>query len=214
MSTTGFPGTQMLHSANGQRSLESGRYNFAQADTLSSRLEAFGNRKPSDNSPLNRGPISPPPLRRQPDAAPAQSNLASLFSTSFGGVTTPSMPEGSSTRDVSIETNVNMPRQTTPPPPSSRLPPDSRAINGVTPKAQTNSNINWTASDIVGQLNSYRKDVKEGHARLTGYILESTKATERRTQHGADLFANIQSPLSSEKGSTTMRIKSKVTSFP
>ena len=62
---------------------------------------------------------------------------------------------------------------------------------------------------IIGQLSNCRQDISEGHSRLTGFILESTKAPDRRIQHGTDLFAKCLIPSVPEKKGSTMRIKSK-----
>lgn len=218
MSTTGWSDMHILRDINGQLPLESDRPEFVGAAALSSRLEAFGNRRPSHRqSNFGRAAISPPPLRRQPDAAPDHSHRTQPLPTSFGRDSASSALHGvcdNSLGDDFSETALSMARHTTPPlppPPSSHLSSEAPAINGTTPKAQTDSIADWTIPKIISQLNTCRQDVKEGHAKLTGYILESTKVTERRIRHGRDLFANVRTPVLTEKKSTTMRIKSKVT---
>ncbi|KAK9437639.1 enhancer of zeste 2 isoform a [Metarhizium brunneum] len=216
MSTTGWSDMHILRDINGQLPLESDHPEFVGAAALSSRLEAFGNRRPSHRqSNFGRAAISPPPLRRQPDAAPGHSHRTQPLPTSFGRDPASSALNGvcdNPLGDDFLETALSMARHTTPPlppPPSSHLSSEAPAINGTTPKAQTDSIADWTIPKIISQLNTCRQDVKEGHAKLTGYILESTKVTERRIRHGRDLFANVRTPVLTEKKSTTMRIKSK-----
>lgn len=216
MSTNGHPGAQTIHTINGELPLDLGRYELAQAATLSSRLEAFGNRRHSDYPAVSRGPISPPPLRR--DSFASVDRIERFATLNSGGASVPSLLNGAHGNPppaAALDTGVNMPRQTTPSPPSPPLshPGPDAATNGTTPKAQTDSIVQWTLPQIITQLNTYRQDIKEGHVQLTKYILESTKATERRVRHGADLFASLKAPLGTEKNATTMRIKSKVHTF-
>ncbi|KHN96788.1 SET domain protein [Metarhizium album ARSEF 1941] len=203
MSTTGSPDTHTHPDVNGQ---------------LTSRLQAFGVRKPTSrhHSPFGRAttPISPLPLRRQLDAAPGLSGRKSSLPASLATESSLFALHGVHDTHLghdSLGSGFTMARQTTPPPPlpPSRLGSEAPAINGTTPKAQTDSNAEWTIPKIIDQLNAYRQDVKDGHAKLTGYILESTKVAEQRIHHGRDLFANIRTPVFTEKKSTTMRIKSK-----
>ncbi|ENH61360.1 Histone-lysine N-methyltransferase EZH2 [Fusarium oxysporum f. sp. cubense race 1] len=58
-------------------------------------------------------------------------------------------------------------------------------------------------------LTQFRQDIKDGHSRMTSYIIESTKPNERRVLTGKNLFAGLTNkPVPSKKGET-MRIKSK-----
>ncbi|OAA46864.1 SET domain protein [Metarhizium rileyi] len=201
------------HDINGQLPCESEPLQSLETATLSSRLEAFGNRKPSEHSTFGRVLTSLPPLRRQPD--PAHSYLhriQSISTSSSGGEATPFPFDGvydTTMRDDSMETGLSMTRHTTPPPVPSHRGSEAPAINGTTPNAQRDPTFEWTTPGIINWLNTCRRDVKEGHARLTGYILESTKVADRRIHHGKDLFANVRASVYPEKKSTTMRIKFK-----
>lgn len=63
---------------------------------------------------------------------------------------------------------------------------------------------------MVNRLDHYRRDIRDDHSLLTGFILESCKATERRVHQGPDLFAGVQMPAVPEEKGMTMRIKFKV----
>lgn len=93
---------------------------------------------------------------------------------------------------------------------SAAVPHQPLASSGTTPKAQTESNIEWTVEKIIVLLTIHQGEIKDNHVKLTGYTLESTKASERRIRHGPDLFANIGMPRSEKTSSNTMRIKFKV----
>ncbi|RDA93553.1 hypothetical protein CP533_3988 [Ophiocordyceps camponoti-saundersi (nom. inval.)] len=71
------------------------------------------------------------------------------------------------------------------------------------------SRDDWTVTEIAEQLSGFRQEVRENHAQLVAYIIESTKPTERRIHHGADLFASVKSVSVPEKRATTTRFKFK-----
>lgn len=77
-------------------------------------------------------------------------------------------------------------------------------------KYQTPRKPEWDVAAIAQKLNHFRQDIKDGHNRMTSYIIESTKPKERRVLTGSSLFASLTSnPVPAKKGET-MRIKSKV----
>ncbi|KAF5019557.1 hypothetical protein F66182_8430 [Fusarium sp. NRRL 66182] len=79
----------------------------------------------------------------------------------------------------------------------------------MSPKFQTPRKPEWDVAAIARKLTEFRQDIKDGHNRMTSYIIESTKPTERRVLTGNNLFASLSSkPVPSKKGET-MRIKSK-----
>lgn len=212
MSTSGSPDTHIQNNINGQLSAEAQRYELAQAATLSSRLEAFGSRKPSDHSIVSHASVSSPPNKKKKRRVDVDLDVdlsLALRPQNPSDViyfNRPAPPE----RLLFLDLEVDMPEHTTPPPPPSNLASKAPATNGTTPKAQTESNVEWTVEETISRLDACRQDVKRGHAQLTGYILESTKATEHRVRHGKDLFANIRTPVMTEKGTNTIRIRSKV----
>ncbi|KAG5927918.1 hypothetical protein E4U42_001560 [Claviceps africana] len=106
------------------------------------------------------------------------------------------------------------PAATTPDAPSQVAMPsapasDTAAIDGTTPEAQTAVGIEWTMDNIVARLQAGRRDIRERHSRLTGYIIESTKPVDRRVHTGPDLFANVRSSPVAENKGVTMRVKFK-----
>lgn len=76
--------------------------------------------------------------------------------------------------------------------------------------------MEWTVDEVANRLKTYRQDVRDGHAQLTAYIIESTEATERRVFHGDDLFSGVNITAVPKKEGTTMRMKFKVSciTFP
>ncbi|RDA89116.1 hypothetical protein CP532_2272 [Ophiocordyceps camponoti-leonardi (nom. inval.)] len=73
----------------------------------------------------------------------------------------------------------------------------------------SDSRDEWTVPEIAEQLGRFRQEVRENHAQLVSYIIESTKPIERRVPHGADLFAAVKSASVPEKKASTMRFKFK-----
>ncbi|PFH60547.1 hypothetical protein XA68_10790 [Ophiocordyceps unilateralis] len=67
----------------------------------------------------------------------------------------------------------------------------------------------WTVPEIAEQLGRFRQEVRHNHSQFVAYIIESTRPTERRIHHGADLFASVKSAPVPEKNATTMRFKFK-----
>jgi hypothetical protein len=89
-------------------------------------------------------------------------------------------------------------------------PKATKNAKAISPKYQTQRKPEWDISRIVQALTTFRQDIKDGHARMTSYIIESTKATERRVLTGNDLFAGLSSNPASSDEAETMRIKFKV----
>ncbi|EGU73694.1 hypothetical protein FOXB_15795 [Fusarium oxysporum f. sp. conglutinans Fo5176] len=67
----------------------------------------------------------------------------------------------------------------------------------------------WDVYRIVQALTIFCQDIKDGHARMTSYIIESTKPMERRVLTGKDLFAGLSSKPALADEVDTMRIKFK-----
>lgn len=205
-SAAGNTRASRLHDMNGGLPPRFDRQAYDSA-SFTSRLEAFGNRTLSDESTYIRNP---------PEAA--GDRIAQFATFQANDVATQGSLCGAhdSLQQAAINPtpDFSMPRPGTPPPRSpvpkqqSGLP----ALNNITPKGQTGSNVEWTLDEVKTRLSSYWQDVRDGHSQLTGYILETTKATDRRVHRGVDLFANVQIPSVPEKKGTTMRVKSKVKS--
>lgn len=68
----------------------------------------------------------------------------------------------------------------------------------------------WTVTAVADRLTTLRQDIRNGHAQLAAFMIESTHATERRVHQGKDLFANIAPPQVAEQGADTVKIKFKV----
>ncbi|KAH7200620.1 hypothetical protein BFJ68_g17061 [Fusarium oxysporum] len=51
----------------------------------------------------------------------------------------------------------------------------------ISPEYHTPRKPEWDVSRIVQALTTFRQDIKDGHARMTSYIIESTKPVERQT---------------------------------
>ncbi|KAJ3455578.1 hypothetical protein MRS44_017060 [Fusarium solani] len=88
-------------------------------------------------------------------------------------------------------------------------PKATKNAKAISPKYQTLRKPEWDISRIVQALTTFRQDIKDGHARMTSYIIKSTKATERRVLTGNDLFAGLSSNPASSDEAETMRIKFK-----
>ncbi|KAF4446266.1 hypothetical protein F53441_10068 [Fusarium austroafricanum] len=79
----------------------------------------------------------------------------------------------------------------------------------ASPKYQTPRKPEWDVAAIAQNLAQFRQDIKDGHSRMTSYIIESTKPNEHRVLTGNNLFAGLtHKPVPAKKGET-MRIKSK-----
>ncbi|KAJ4237198.1 hypothetical protein NW759_000319 [Fusarium solani] len=166
-----------------------------------------------------RRPISPPQLKR-----PVVANTSQGGNTSFEPArsvpavarpapkTTSTSPSVDNATDMARLSGVGPtnppPRQVTPPL-ERHSPKQSQQTKATPPKYQTPRKPEWDVAGIARTLTTFRQDIKDGHARMTSYIIESTKATERRVHTGNDLFAGLASkPVPAQKGET-MRIRFK-----
>ncbi|POR32761.1 Histone-lysine N-methyltransferase EZH2 [Tolypocladium paradoxum] len=176
--------------------------------SLVSRLEAFGSRRATGHSAASRGPISPPPFRRPSGVSnegdpPVYSSRASPESDMVDRVS-----ERSHLSRTGVEADMFRPGTPTPTS-AAQCHWGRRVVSDGTPTGQADSDIEWTVPEIADQLVQFRQDVRDGHSQLTAYILESTKATERRVHNGTDLFAGINIGSVPDIKGTTMRVKFK-----
>ncbi|PNY29628.1 Histone-lysine N-methyltransferase EZH2 [Tolypocladium capitatum] len=176
--------------------------------SLASRLEAFGSRRATGQPTASRRPISPPPLQRPSgDHSPVDSSRASPESGIVDGVGERPQPHMSRT---GAEADMFRPCTPTPTPTSATQRNwDRRNVSDGTPTAQADPNVELTIPEIAAHLVQFRQDVRDDHSQLTAYILESTKARERRVHHGTDLFAGVNIGFVPGTESTIMRVKFK-----
>lgn len=167
-----------------------------------------------------RDPISPPPIKRPsgnsisqaqtpvtlPVHAPNPASRAQSYSATV-------VSTADNARDMARLSGVGVStgsQQVTPPlelHPVKVLQPTQDA----TPKVvQTPRKSDWNVHRIVDSLNTFRQDIKDGHAQLAAYIIDSTEATERRVHTGKDLFASLSDKPVVEKLEESMRVKFKV----
>ncbi|EXA30652.1 hypothetical protein FOVG_17986 [Fusarium oxysporum f. sp. pisi HDV247] len=95
-----------------------------------------------------------------------------------------------------------------------RSPKVIQHVKAISPEYHTPRKPEWDVSRIVQALTTFRQDIKDGHARMTSYIIESTKPVERRVLTGKDLFAGLSSKPTLADEADTMRIKFKEHSKP
>ncbi|KAL3958850.1 hypothetical protein ACCO45_007012 [Purpureocillium lilacinum] len=176
------------------------------AASLESRLADFGSRRPNGT----RAPISPPPLRRSSgahrihdtnriDRSPWKSRAASPTTLS----------SGSSDSVSTAGPAIAMAQPATPQPSANQRHSNHRPSSMRTPNRGEDGSSNWTVDGIADQLDLFRQDIRDGHAQLTAYILESTQATERRVRNGTDLFAGVVADPLKQKSDDSMRVKLK-----
>ncbi|KAJ0131055.1 Phosphoglycerate kinase [Fusarium oxysporum f. sp. albedinis] len=89
-------------------------------------------------------------------------------------------------------------------------PKATQHIKAISSEYHTPRKPEWDVSRIVQALTTFRQDIKNGHARMMSYIIESTKPMERRVLTGKDLFAGLSSKPALADEADTMRIKFKV----
>jgi hypothetical protein len=73
--------------------------------------------------------------------------------------------------------------------------------------ARSPASHEWTVPQIAERLTQLYQKVKNDHAKLTNYVIESTKASEWRVQSGHDLFAGISMQPSTEKQGIRAKFK-------
>lgn len=199
--------------------------------TFTSRFEPIPKFLSSDTRLSgSRRPISPPPLRRPvvdniPDeiicSTPASAPVPAPAQALLHGARPQPKPEPVQPIINSIENASDMarlhsagvsnfvPRQSTPSSDSRHV--QARPQPKPTPLiTQTPRKNEWDVPRITRALKGFFQDIRKGHAQMTSYIIETTKATESRIHTGNDLFAGLSSkPVPAKKGET-MRIKFKV----
>ncbi|KPM37353.1 hypothetical protein AK830_g9206 [Neonectria ditissima] len=184
----------------------------------------------SHRTAIARAPVSPPPLRRpssitfsQPQTpivlpaqaiAPAPAPRAPLFAATTN-------PVADNARDMARLSGVVVStgsQQVTPPlelqPSKARQPAKDATPKDATPRAEiplaeTPRKLHWDVRRIADSLNIFRQDIKDGHAQLATYIIDSTEATERRVHSGTDLFAGLSTKPLQDAADETMRVKFK-----
>ncbi|PHH78932.1 hypothetical protein CDD82_2760 [Ophiocordyceps australis] len=184
---------------------------------LPTRLEAFGSRKAGGGEfhssvAAARAALSPPPLARR------STGLSSLGpgSVAASSRASPSIAPGTDDDDDAAGevSFIVMPRRQRPALAAQHrlqdpLPPANKPLTNGAARDSLGADDVWTLSRLVTQLQGFRLDVKEDHARLTAYVVESTKAAEHRIASGVDIFAGIKMLPVAEKKGTTMRIRFK-----
>lgn len=107
------------------------------------------------------------------------------------------------------ENSQKVPTQWSPSSPKAR-----RLSDIMTPKGQTFARPEWDVDRIEDALNGFRRDIRDDHSQMTGYIIDSVEARENRRHSGADLFANVSSKPVAQDEATTMKVKFKVPLIP
>lgn len=87
-------------------------------------------------------------------------------------------------------------------------------VKFTTPKAQFPRKLGWDVPRIVDALKAFQQDIKDQHAQLTAYLIDSTSTTERRVRTGNDLFAGMKATLSETRTDVSMGAKFKVGEYP
>ncbi|KAM0226018.1 hypothetical protein ACHAQD_000981 [Fusarium lateritium] len=191
---------------------------FNRAETTTARFAPnFTTERPSST----HAPVSPPKLNRstssitasqdkKPYAEPHRPASSSVVKLGQKVTTvTVSLDDAPRMAKLSSVTASNLaPRQVTP----TLEKDDAKSIEQTeqaSPKYQTPRKPEWDVAAIAQKLTHFRQDIKDGHNRMTSYIIESTKPQERRVLTGNSLFDSLTSkPVPAKKGET-MRIKSK-----
>ncbi|KAH6900249.1 hypothetical protein B0T10DRAFT_393089 [Thelonectria olida] len=104
---------------------------------------------------------------------------------------------------------VELPPTKTRQPVKVTTPKARQPVKVTTPKAQTPRKLGWDVPRIVDSLKTFQQDIKNQHAELTSYLIDSTRATERRVQTGTDLFAGLKAKPSEAKTDASMGVKFK-----
>lgn len=177
------------------------------AASLESRLADFGSRRPNGT----RAPISPPPLRRSSGAHRIHDTNRIDRSPWKSRAASPTILSSGSSDSVSTAgPAIAMAQPATPQPSANQRHSNHRSSSMRTPNRGEDGSSNWTVDGIADQLDLFRQDIRDGHAQLTAYILESTQATERRVRNGTDLFAGVVADPLKQKSDDSMRVKLKV----
>ncbi|KAF5587609.1 polycomb group MEDEA [Fusarium pseudocircinatum] len=176
----------------------------------------------SERPSSTNAPVSPPRLNRstssiaasqdkQPSASaepPRPASSVLKLSQKVTTITANSDDSQSMAKLSSVTASNLASRQVTPTPEKDDSKPAQQS-KPASPKYQTPKKQEWDVAAVVEKLTQFRQDIKDGHSRMTSYIIESTKPNERRVMTGKNLFAGlVNKPVASKKGET-MRIKSK-----
>lgn len=173
-----------------------------------SRTKSPGNRPQT----TGRGPISPPPLRRSSASFTSQSDHFSsiIVPRSISPSLDAQHARGMNRSSSGVDAFNRLSQQMTPPS-TSHLPKARQPVKTTTPpKLQTPKKTDWNVTKIIDSLTSFRQDIKDGHAELAAYAIQSTVAKERRVLSGSDLFVNVNKNPVTEEKDVTMRVKFKV----
>ncbi|EWG36777.1 hypothetical protein FVEG_00666 [Fusarium verticillioides 7600] len=176
----------------------------------------------SERPSSTNAPVSPPRLNRstssiaasqdkQPSASAEPPRPASSVLKLSQKVTTitANSDDAQSMAKLSSVTASNLASRQVTPTPEKDGSKSAQQSKPASPKYQTPKKQEWDVAAVVEKLTQFRQDIKDGHSRMTSYIIESTKPNERRVMTGKNLFAGlINKPVASKKGET-MRIKSK-----
>ncbi|KAF9775967.1 hypothetical protein IL306_005899 [Fusarium sp. DS 682] len=165
-------------------------------------------------------PVSPPKLNRStssittsqdkqpstesPRPAPSVLKLSQKVTT-----ITATSDDAHSMAKLSSVTASNLASRQVTPTPEKDSSKSTQLSKPASPKYQTPKKQEWDVAAIAQKLTHFRQDIKDGHSRMTSYIIESTKPHERRVLTGNNFFAGLANkPVPPKKGET-MRIKSK-----
>ena len=166
-------------------------------------------------------PVSPPRLNRsstsitasfpkQPSTEPARPSPVVIKSEQKVTQVTVSVDNAHSMAKLSSVSASNSASRQVTPEVEQDVDTSMQQPEPTSPRYQTPRKPEWDVATVVKKLTEFRQDIKDGHSRMTTYVVESTKPTERRVLNGNDLFAGITTgPVPAKKGET-MRIRHKV----
>lgn len=175
-----------------------------------------------------RGPISPPPLKRNSFSAPpaplgpCTSEVNSETASDWAPQTLPdraSLPLTDRVSEYAPEapkqsgdaSNTNPAGNMTPP--SATTPSRERQHQPEvvqTPRTRTVPITEWTVQKLANRLRTFNQEVQRDHSQLVAHAIESAKCREWRTHHGLDLFRNLQSHPNPEIKGKQVKIRFKV----
>jgi hypothetical protein len=176
----------------------------------------------------SRGPISPPPLKRNSFSAPpapldpctsevnsetagdwapqALPDRASLPLADRVAEHAPEAPKQSGdASNTRLASNMTPPSATTP---SRERHQELEVVR--TPTARTVPITEWTVQKLANRLRTFNQEVRSDHSQLVAHAIESAKCREWRTHHGLDLFRNLQPHPNPEVKGKQIKIRFKV----
>lgn len=175
-----------------------------------------------------RGPISPPPLKRNSFSAPPAPLgpcTSEVNSETAGNWAPQTLPDRASLplADRVAEHAPEAPKQSgdasnTKPagnmtPPSPTTPSRERQHQPEvvqTPTARTVPITEWTVQKLANRLRTFHQEVQNDHSQLVAHAIESAKCREWRTHHGLDLFRNLHPNPNPEIKGKQVKIRFKV----